>query len=167
MKLRTNIPALRRQSGVTLIECLVYVTVFAILLGIGTATFYMCWDHTRATIFSADQIESALRAGENWRADVRAATGKISVETTAAGETVRIPEGPNEILYRFTAGELRREVPAQKHSRLLLEKVKTSEVKAAGRENVKAWHWELELVPPRKAGMFPLQFTFEAAQPMS
>ena len=167
MKLRTNIPAVRRQSGVTLIECLVYISVFTILLGIGTASFYMCWDHTRATVFTADEIESALRAGECWRADVRAATGKISVESTAAGETVRIPETGGEILYRFADGELRRENPAKNNSRLLLAKVKTSDMKTAARENVMAWQWEVELVPPNKAGRFPLLFTFEAAQTKS
>lgn len=167
MKLRTNIPAVRRQSGVTLIECIVYISVFAILLGIGTASFYMCWDHTRATVFTADEIENALRAGESWRADVRAAAGKISIETTAAGETVRIPEAGGAILYRFADGELHRENLAKKNSRLLLAKVKTSDMKMAARDNVKAWQWEVELVPPNKAGHFPLQFTFEAAQTKS
>jgi Tfp pilus assembly protein FimT len=164
MKLRTNIPAVRRRSGVTLIECLVYISVFAILLGIGTASFYLCWDHTRGTVFTADEIEAALRAGECWRADVRAATGAISIETTATGETVRIPEGRGEILYRFADGELRREVPAQNNSRLLLAKVKTSEMKTEARDGVTAWHWELETIPRQKNMHFPLQFTFEAAQ---
>jgi len=167
MKLPPNISAGRRQSGVSLIECLVYIAVFAILLGIGTASFYLCWDHTQGTITTADEIESALRAGECWRTDVRAATGNISVEITAEGETIRIPEGGNEIVYRFAEGELRREVPAQNNSRLLLAKVKTSEIKAVARENVKAWRWEVELVPPRKMTRFPLQFTFEAAQTKS
>ena len=164
MKLRKNMPAGRRQSGVTLIECLVYVAVFAILLGIGMASFYFCWDHTRATVSTANEIESALRAGEGWRADVRAATGDISVETTESGETVKIPEGGQEVLYRFSGGELRREIPSQNHSRLLLVKVKASAMKTAARENVKAWRWEVELTAPRKENRFPLLFTFEAAQ---
>lgn len=164
MKLRTNIASARRRSGVSLIECLVYMAVFAILLGGGTAAFYYCWDHTRAVIFTSDEIQSALRAGETWRADVRVATGKISVETTAEGETVKIPEGGKEIIYRFSNGELRREISAPNHSRLLLGKVKLSEVKSETRTGVTAWHWELELTPRRKETQFPLRFTFEAAQ---
>jgi len=164
MKLRTNIPSARRNAGVSLIECLVYVAVFAILLGGGTAAFYFCWDHTRAVIFTASEVESALYAGEIWRKDVREATGKISVETTAEGETVKIPEGGKEIIYRFASGELLREIPAQNHSRLLLGKVKLSEVKSAARDGVTAWHWELELTPRRKEAQFPLRFTFQAAQ---
>ena len=141
-----------------------YVAVFAILLGIGTASFYFCWDHTRATIFTADEIGSALRAGETWRADVRAATGIISVETTVAGETVKIPEAGREILYRLAAGELRREIPAQNLSRLLLPKVKSSAMKTESRDGVTAWRWELELTPRRKDAHLPLLFTFAAAQ---
>ena len=165
MKLRQKNSSTRRQSGVSLIECLVYVAVFAILLGIGTASFYFCWDHTRATIFTANEIESAVRAGETWRADVRAATGNISVETTPTGELVKIPEGGKEILYRLAAGELRREIPAQNHSRVLLPKVKSSAMKTESRAGVTAWRWELEVTPRRKEPHLPLIFTFAAVQP--
>src|SRR5271154_7202025 len=110
MKLRTNISRVRRQTAILLVECLVYIAVFGILLGIGTAAFYFCWDHSKALIYATDDISSALRAGERWRADVRAATGKISVETTATGEVVRIPEVGKEIVYHFGLGEVRRQI---------------------------------------------------------
>jgi hypothetical protein len=161
MKLRTNI-SLFRTRGVSLIECLVYIAVFAILLNIGGAAFYFCWDHTKAVMYATDDIESALRAGEGWRADVRDATGKISVETTVTNEIIRIPENGNEIVYRFEAGELRREIPAQNNSRLLLAKIKTSQMKTDERGSVHAWRWELELKERRKENHLPLLFTFEA-----
>ncbi|MBW8864243.1 MAG: prepilin-type N-terminal cleavage/methylation domain-containing protein [Verrucomicrobia bacterium] len=164
MKLRPNIPAARRQSGVTLIECMVYVVVFAILLGIGTASFIFCWDHTQETIFTANEIETALRAGECWRADVRAATGKISIETTATDETLKIPSGEKEIIYRLAGGELQRETSPQTGARLLLAHVKTSGMKTGVRNGVTAWRWDLELAPRQKDIHFPLLFTFEAAQ---
>jgi hypothetical protein len=160
---KTNLPKARR-AGVVLIECLVYIAVFAILLGGGTAAFYFCWDHTRAVIFTSDGIASALRAGESWRADVRAATGEISVATTPTGEVVRIPAGGTEIIYRFDGGGLRRETSAQSSSRPLLENVKSSEVKSSTRGGVTAWRWELALAPRRKESQLPLLFTFEAAQ---
>ena len=164
MRLPIKISAVRRRSGVSLIECLVYVAVFALLLAGGTAAFYFCWDHTRAVIFTSNEIELALTAGETWRADVRAATGQISAETTPDGETVKIPEAGNIICYRFTADEMRREIPAQNQSHRLLEKVTASEIKPAGRAGVTAWRWELELQPRRKEAGFPLRFTFAAAQ---
>lgn len=164
MKLRTNTSSVRRNSGISLIECLVYVAVFGLLLGIGTATFYFCWDHTRAVIITANEVESALRAGECWRADIRAANGTISVETVKGEAMVKIPTGGSDVVYRFSDGELRREIPAQNSSRLLLEKVKVSEMTSAAQSNVTAWHWELELAPRRNETHFPLRFTFEAAQ---
>jgi len=165
MKLPRHISKTRRTAGILLIECLVYISVFAILLGIGTAAFYFCWDHTRAVIFTTNEVASALHAGERWRADVRGATGKISVITTTNGATLEIPAGRRKIIYRLADGELRREIPSQNFSWLVLEKVKAFEMKTELRDGVKAWRWELELTPRRRETHFPLLFTFEAAQP--
>ena len=164
MKLQPRHSAACRCRGVSLIECLVYIAVFGILVGIGTAVFYFCWDHTRAVVFTANEVESTLHAGERWRADVRGATGKITVETMPAGETMRIPIGEKEIDYRRTGDELRREQQPANVSRLLLEKVHTSTFISEPRASVTAWRWELELTPRRKETHFPLLFTFEAAQ---
>jgi hypothetical protein len=165
MKLPRNLSRWHRRAGIMLIECLVYMAVFAILTGIGLAAFYFCWDHSKALIYATDDITSALRAGEHWRADVRAATGNISVVTTAAGEVVQIPEAGKEVVYRFASGKVRREVPASKNSRLLLPKVKTSQMQRETRGGVAAWRWDLELTERRKETRLPLRFTFEAAQP--
>jgi hypothetical protein len=164
MKRFRNISNTRCESGILLVECLVYIAVFGILLGIGTAAFYFCWDHSKALIYATDDISSALRAGEHWRADVRAATGKISVETTATGEVVRIPETEREIVYRFESGEMRRQIALETFSQLLLPKVKKSQMKMNTRGEVNAWRWELELTERRKETHLPLLFTFEAVQ---
>jgi hypothetical protein len=164
MKLPQNISCQRRQAGILLMECLVYLAVFVILLGIGTTAFYFCWDYSKALMYATDDVESALRAGERWRADVRAATEKISIETTASGEVVKIPEGEKEILYRFDSGEVRRQLASSEFSELLLSKVKTSQMKLDARSTVTAWRWELELAQRRKETHLPLLFTFEAAQ---
>ena len=144
-----------------------YIAVFAILLGIGTASFFFCWDHTRATISTTMAIGASLQAGETWRADVRAATGKITVIANATGEVVQIPAAGGEIIYRFANGELRRENRAQNSSRVLLPHLKSSAMKTERRGAVTAWRWELEVAPPRKEMRLPLLFTFEAAQPKS
>jgi hypothetical protein len=162
MKLSHHIPFGRRQAGILLMECLVYLAVFVVLLGIGTATFYFCWDHTRAVFFATNDIEMALRAGERWRTDVRSVTGPISVETTADNETVKIPEAGKVVLYRFHDGELHRQLATSDFSELLLPKVKSSAVRADTRGQVSAWRWELELTPRRKETHMPLLFTFEA-----
>jgi hypothetical protein len=164
MKLPSANSTRRRAAGILLTECLVYLSVFTILTAIGTAAFYFCWDHSRALIFATDDIAAALHTGERWRADVRAATGKIAVETTAAGEVVRIPEAEKEVVYRFESGAVRREIPAVNLSQVLLPKVKSSQMQAEARAGVTAWRWELELTPRRKEAYLPLRFTFAAAQ---
>jgi hypothetical protein len=162
MKLPSAISTGRRQAGILLMECMVYLSVFVILLGLGTAAFYFCWDHTRAIIFTADEVESALHAGERWRADVRGATGPITSVATADGELLRIPKAGGEILYRLAKGELRREGAASNSSYLVLAKVKASQMKTEPRAGVTAWRWELEVAPRRQEVAFPLRFTFEA-----
>jgi hypothetical protein len=164
MKLIQNISNVRAKEGILLVECLVYIAVFFILLGIGTAAFYACWDYSKALLYTTDDITSALHAGERWRADIRGATGKISVETTAKGEVVNIPEGTKKILYRFDSGEVRRQIATSDFSELLLPKVKSSQMNMDARGNVTAWRWELELAQRRRETHLPLLFTFEAAQ---
>ena len=164
MKLPTAISKTRGAAGVMLVECLVYFSVFAILMGVGFGAFYLCWDHSKALVYATDDIGAALRVGEHWRADVRAATGKISVESTAAGEVVRIPETEKEIVYRFESGEVRREISTLKNSQLLLQKVNTSQMRTEERAGVTAWRWELVLTERRPETQLPLLFTFEAAQ---
>ena len=164
MKLPQTISRARGTSGMFLLECLVYLSIFVILLGGATTVFYFCWDHTQALIYTTDDITSALHTGERWRADVRAATGIITVETTATGELARIPEGAKSVSYRFESGEVRRQVSTSDYQELLLAKVKTSEMKPDTRGSVTTWRWELEVLPRRKEAQLPLLFTFEAAQ---
>jgi hypothetical protein len=162
MKLKSH-PLRVRAAGITLIECLVYVAVFGVLLGLGTAALFLCWNHTKAVAYATNDIESALRAGEHWRADVRAATGTITVETKASGEVVSIPEGGTEIFYRLAAGELWRQTSPQNVSQLLLPNVKSSQMQADPRGQLAAWRWELQLSERRRETHLPLMFTFEAA----
>ena len=163
MKPRLSMPRVGASAGYLLIECLVYIGVFAILLGIGYGAFYVCWDYSKALHYATDDITTALHAGERWRADIRNATGKITVETTAEGGNLRIPCGTNEVLYRFNAGEIRRQVASSDFSELLLPTVKASQMVMDTRRPVRAWRWELELKSRRKEARLPLWFTFEAA----
>jgi hypothetical protein len=147
-----------------LVECVVYLAVFVILLGVAMGAFYFCWDDSKALMRTTDDITAALRAGELWRADVHNASGVISVETTASGEVVKIPEGKKEILYKLDGGEVRRQASSDGPGQLLLPAVKSSEMKKDSRGSVTAWRWELALAQRTKGDHLPLLFTFEAAQ---
>ena len=161
-----RLPSMSRahaQSGVLLIECVVYIAIFAIVVGLGLATFFLFWDNSKALLYATDDIEAALRAGERWRADVRGATGNITVETTPQGKYLRIPQGTNVILYGFSAGEIRRQLASSTFSESLLPTVEASQMVMDRRGAVSAWRWELELKSRRKETHLPLRFTFEAA----
>jgi hypothetical protein len=163
MRLRSASSPVRTRTGYLFIECLVYLSVFVVVLGLGIGAFYVCWDHSKALQYAAGDITDALRAGERWRADVREATGAIIGETAPGGERLRIPRGTNEITYSFNAGEVRRQLATSGFSELLLAKVKASEMAMEPRGPVTAWRWELELASRRKETRLPLLFTFAAA----
>ena len=163
MKLRSSISRDQAQTGYLLIECLVYLSVIVVILGLGLGAFYVCWDYSKALHYATDDINAALHAGERWRADIRNATGKITVETTAEGERLRIPCGTNVLIYSFNADEVHRQIASSDFSELLLPKVKVSQMVTEKRGPVAAWRWEVELTPRRKETHLPLLFTFEAA----
>lgn len=164
MKVFPAISKSRRLAGILLVECVAYLAIFAILVAIGMAAFYLVWDQSKAMIYATDDIGAALRAGERWRADVRSATGKISVEQSATNEVVLIPGPGKEIVYRFESGEVRREIPAKKTSEVVLPKVNGSQMTGEARDGVTAWRWDLDVLVRREETHLPLLFTFEAAQ---
>jgi len=161
MKLRLANTAAR--TGYLLIECLVYMSVFVVVLGLGIGAFYVCLDHSKALHSAADDITAALHAGERWRADIRQATGTVIGEAVPGGEQLRIPRGADDIIYTFSAGEIRRRMGASSFSELLLAQVKASQMVRDQRGPVIAWRWELELLPRRRETRLPLAFSFEAA----
>ncbi|HKW30100.1 MAG TPA: hypothetical protein VJT54_12245 [Verrucomicrobiae bacterium] len=163
MKPSSSIACVRVPAGYLLIECLVYIAVFAVITGLGLMTFYQCWDNSKALRLTTDDVAAALRAGERWRADIRGATGKITVENTATGELLRIPCGTNELRYDFTAGKIHRQLASSGFAESVLTAVEASQMVEDRRGTVTAWRWELDLKPHRKVTHLPLQFTFEAA----
>jgi len=151
------------QGGALLIECIMYIALFALLAGLAFTCFYLFWDNSKALRYATDDISAALNSGERWRADVRGATGTITVETIAGGQMLRIPSGTNAILYSFKAGAVQRRLASSDFSEPVLTTVKTSQMLDDARGPVAAWRWELELQSRHKETHLPLIFTFEAA----
>jgi hypothetical protein len=152
-------------AGVLLLECLVYIFALAIVLGLGFAAFYFCWDTSRALRVRADDITRTLQAGERWRADVRAATGPITVQASPDGQLLEIPHGANKVLYKFEAGQVSRNLAPAGQWLLWLPRVKASHMQPDARSRVTAWRWEVELQPTRAKVRVPPLFTFEAVPP--
>jgi hypothetical protein len=161
MKLEARNPK-SEIAGIMLFECLVYISVLMILLGLGFGAFYSCWDKTKSLRYHVDGITTALHAGERWRADIRSASGPIVVRSTDDGQTIEIPRGTNTVLYQFSAGQVLRRLAHAPQWSTILPKVKTSQMLADRRTHVTAWRWELELIPTRAQVRVPPMFSFEA-----
>ena len=150
------------RQGYSIIECLVYGFVLLVLLGVAYGAFYQCVDNSYAARRNADDLTSALRAGERWRADVRAAGGSIKAEQTSEGDLLRLVGERGQVDYQVSSNAILRRVNSGPWQRLL-ENVKASEMLADSHPGVTAWRWELELKPRTKkpVRLAPL-FTFTA-----
>ena len=137
-----------------IIEALVYIAVVFVLLGAGYAAMYRCVDNSIALRRNADDITSALHAGERWRADVRSATSQARLETTDAGQLLSFesPKGP--VSYRFSTNAILRSVGAGPWTRLL-PNVKSSTMRSDPRQYASPWCWELELAPRTQGSVKP------------
>ena len=148
--------------GFTLIECLVYISVLAVILAIGSAAFYRCWDDNKAIDRNGNDIVRTLKVGEAWRTDTRSATGPIQIVTTNSEQILRIPCQNTEVIYSFAGGEVRKQAGANSPSKLILSRVMSSQMQIEKRDHVTAWKWEVELQPRRKNAKVRPLFTFEA-----
>ena len=143
-----------QPRGYLLIEALVYIGVVAALLGVAYAASYRCIDRSIALRRNADDITSALHAGERWRADVRAATSPVRLEPTAAGQLLYLEGAAGTVAYRFSTNALTRRLGTGTWVRLLAN-VKSSTMSPDPRQHVTAWRWELELQPRAQGSVKP------------
>jgi len=160
MRIRTA-AKMGHVSGLTLIECIVYVALLVVVLGFATMIFYQCWDESKALRRNADDIVRVLHAGDQWRADVRAATGPVQRSDADGVEQLHIPASAGEIVYTFAHGELHRQVGSGAADRLWLSNIKSSQMRTDSRPDVAAWRWELELKTVKRTARWRPLFTFE------
>lgn len=158
--MRTRITS--SNAGFTLVEMLVYISVLLVIVGVGFSALYRCMDTSRALSRNTSDIADALHAGEDWRADVRAAVAPIQMQTNADEWILRIPTKPNEVSYRFANNHVSRRLGNNDWSPMLVN-VKSSEFVSEARSNMVVWRWELELQSRSRkfTAMKPL-FTFIA-----
>ena len=154
-----------QPRGYLLIEALVYIGVVAALLGVAYAASYRCIDRSIALRRNADDITSALHAGERWRDDVRAAASQVRLENTEAGQLLYLDGPSRAVVYSFSTNTVSRRLGTGPWVRLL-PNVKSSIMTADQRARVTAWRWELELQPRQSGSVKPSRvrplFTFIA-----
>ncbi|MGD0813594.1 MAG: prepilin-type N-terminal cleavage/methylation domain-containing protein [Verrucomicrobiota bacterium] len=149
------------ERGFTLLECLVYMALLVVVMGISTGLFFQSWDDSKALRRNAEEIVRALHAGDQWRADMRAATGPVELTDADGAEEIRIPVSGGEIVYGFSNGELCRKSGSDYVKKVWLPNVKSSRMQSDSRGKIAAWRWELELKTVKKTARYRPLFTFE------
>jgi len=151
----------RHSAGYLLTEALVYIGVVFVILGIGYAAMYRSIRYSLDLRRSAEDIAKVLSIGEQWRADIRAASIKINREQIDGEKIMRLQGSSGEIAYRITGPTLFRKtgdapwVP-------ILANIKDSAFEMDQRQRVQSWRWELELLPHAKNPRLKPLFTFTA-----
>lgn len=161
--MKTHLTTLRVRRAYTLIEVIVYLAVYAGLLGLALMCFYKCYDHFFDMRRYSDDITRSVRAGEIWRQDIRTATA--AVRFNDADQSLHIPHRDGEIAYRMTDSTVYRQARAEAPWTVLLARVQASAMRADTRAQVAAWRWEVELQSKRKSTRVRPVFTFLAATP--
>lgn len=159
------IPLPQGIAGIMLVECIVYIAVFMVVLSLAFMALHQTWLTSKSLRRNAHDIAAALRAGEQWRSDIRQAIRPI--ETTGGSNewTMRITATNGMITYRLSINQLTREATSPKSRYIVLENVKSSTMVPDPRRHVLAWRWELELRSKQpKTKLRPL-FTFTAVPP--
>lgn len=140
-----------------MIDAMVYLVVLAIVLLLAASVFDKGMRESSGLQRNVADIERAMKAGERWRTDVRAAIGPI--ESTEQAFT--IPQRDGEIVYEFATNEVRRTVNATK-TEVFLARVQNSSMTEERRGDVVGWKWEVELERRMKEARVRPLFTFMA-----
>ena len=161
--MRTSLPSsISMRRGIMLIDCLVYISLLALILGLAFAAFYRTLEHSTRLERNAADIVRALNVGERWRADVRSATSAIRTVNDTNGIALRIPGDQGSIIYIFREGAVHREeTPGGRHE-VVLPNVKVSGFFRDSRQHVVGWRWELELQGKQEVSRVKPMFSFLA-----
>jgi hypothetical protein len=144
-----------------LIECLVYIAVFVVVMGVAYSAFYRCLTDARNLRRNAEDIERILLAGERWRADIRAANRDAWLDSTNEQQVLHIPQPDGEITYRLTQNILWRQISGRT-AESILTGIRQSKMILDTRARVAAWRWEVELKTRQKVVRLRPLFTFAA-----
>lgn len=163
--MKTRLQNRRCRAAIVLVECLVYITVFAILTGMAFSAYHRFNSTAFALRQSAADIGRSLQIGELWRQDIRKAIAAPEIERGDA-LALRIPQPENRnIIYSFKDETVWRQagdgtpVP-------VLKRVKQSSMQHEQRVAVNAWRWELELKTLNKSAKLRPIFSFQAVAPV-
>jgi hypothetical protein len=145
------------RHGVVLIDAIVYIAVLGVILILAAQVFDKGLRESAGLQRNISDIERAVKAGERWRADVRAANGRIEVME----QRMVIPQKVGKVVYEMGTNQVRR-LEGEERVEVFLAGVQGSKMIEERRGEVMGWRWELELERRRKEARVRPLFTFLA-----
>ncbi|MBA4148687.1 MAG: hypothetical protein H0X66_11285 [Verrucomicrobia bacterium] len=159
--MNTSVHPTKCQSGIMLIDTLVYIAVFIVVFTLAIFGYNRFEEQSRRLRGVTEDIARTVNAGERWREDIRRASAEIQYNAET-GE-LRIPHNSSYVVYRFSENQIQRKTTAQFVP--LLKNVKVSLMEKMPRQHVTSWRWELELKTRGKNARLQPLFQFEAVAP--
>jgi len=158
MNLSGTRKSIKDQRGISFVELLAYMILFAAFLAFTYRVVHVNSSEARAIHNNASDIIRVTRAGERWRQDIREAVSfpkviksSIPDPQNAAGKIqiiyLQIVKSSHVISYAFREGSVYRGDSRQPgHWEVIFEeKAVSSTMASESRGDTSIWRWELEL----------------------
>lgn len=153
------------RGGLMLMECLVYLSVWFVIVSVGFGLFYQAYSKSKQLSRNARDIVQTLQTGERWRAEVRATALPPRWVTRAEGEEdLDFVLGGEDswIAYRATGSNILRRTAVDPRWQEVLRGVASSAMVREERAGVVSWRWELEIKPYVLKSQVRPRFSFQA-----
>jgi len=153
----------REASGIMLMECLFYLSIWMVVVGLGFTLFYRVYSQSKQLARVSDQVVQTLRAGEQWRKDVRGsrAAPRWEPREQGTGEFILEREGV-ELAYRVEGTNLLKKVAVDGRWQEVLSGLKTCRFWRDEAGGVVSWRWEVELSSRAAHPPVRPRFSFQA-----
>jgi hypothetical protein len=148
-----------------LVECLTYFVILAWVLGAAYATFYVAAGNNAAVRRNAEEVTCVLHAAEQWRKDIRRATGTATSNHLNGVPTWIIPQQDGEIRYHLEEGTLWRLEASRGLSRPVARGVAHSTMRRQDRHGISCYTWMVELKTRSEMPKIRPVFHFTAVPP--
>jgi hypothetical protein len=158
----------QRVRGLLLMECLVYLSLWFVIVGVGFGLFYQVYSQAKHLARTADDIGRVLKAGERWRQEVRASELAPRWQSTESGVGDELLLGGETtwVAYRCTTTNLLRRTAADPEWREFLGGLKACALHCDERGPVVSWRWEIEIQARVPRPSIRPRFTFQAVSPL-
>ena len=151
-----------RAGGFLMVDCLIYIVVWSVIVGLAFSSFYRCLSSSRDLSRNANDVVRALQAGERWRDDIRAASGPPRLVAEDGGVAFEIPTPSSLTVYIFEKNSIWRKADLAAPWQKVLAGVKSSRMERSPRKKVVAWSWEVELQTKKQQVRVTPLFNFVA-----